>query len=75
MGRPADCTIRTGCKATTKAGVVKPHGQVCRKDSRQSGRTEGTPLQLSINSCWLVVKLGFCWMASTCFAAIMNNNS
>ena len=33
-----DCTVRTGCKATIKAGVVKPFGQVCRKETRTSGQ-------------------------------------
>ena len=32
-----DCTVRTGCEATMKAGVVKPYGQVCRKETRKSG--------------------------------------
>ena len=36
--RPVDCTVRTGCKAITKAGVVQPYGKVCRKESRKSGR-------------------------------------
>ena len=31
-------TVRTGCKATIKAGVVEPYGQVCRKSTRKSGR-------------------------------------
>ena len=30
-----DCTVRTGCKATMKAGVVEPYGQVCRKKTRE----------------------------------------
>ena len=34
-GRPVDCTVRTGCKATIRAGVVKPYGQVCRKETRK----------------------------------------
>ena len=34
-GRPVDCTVRTGCKAVIKAGVVKPYGQVCRKETRK----------------------------------------
>ena len=33
-----DCTVRTGCKAMIKAGVVKPYGQICRKETRKSGR-------------------------------------
>ena len=33
-----DSTVRTGCKAMTKAGVVKPYGQVRRKKTRKSGR-------------------------------------
>ena len=33
-----DCTVRTGCKAMIKAGVVKPYGQACRKETRKSGR-------------------------------------
>ena len=33
-----DCTVRTGCKAMIKAGVVKPYGQTCRKEKRKSGR-------------------------------------
>ena len=33
-----DCTVRTGCKAMTKAGVVEPYGQICQKESRKSGR-------------------------------------
>ena len=32
--------LRTGCKATIKAGVVKRYRQVCRKETRQSGREE-----------------------------------
>ena len=37
-GRPVDCTVRVGCKATIKAGVVKPYGQACLKETIKSGR-------------------------------------
>ena len=37
-GPSVDCTVRTGCKPMVKDGVVKPYGQVCRKETRKSGR-------------------------------------
>ena len=36
--RPVNCTVRTGCKATIKAGVVEPYRQECRKETRKSSR-------------------------------------
>ena len=37
-GRPVDCSVRKGCKAMFKAGVVKPYGQAGREETRRSGR-------------------------------------
>ena len=44
-GRPVDCTVRTGCNAMTKVGVVEPNGQVCRKETRKVVERNKT--------CWL----------------------
>ena len=37
-GPPVDCTVKTGCRAMIISGVVQAYGQLCRNESRKSGR-------------------------------------